>query len=191
MSKARPWIFRVLVLAAAAFFLYSWFQPWWTAYVVELKVTAINIYAYGLESFIPAEYKTWIAGYDTAMPAWFTPFMWVYLAICMLILAFSLFAKSEKGISLGKLRISLPTLLIAGVGLSVIGVCIIGIMVIQANLVNFYNAPLNGTITVDMGDPYQSDVDTSLLKGYYLMIATGAVLLVLSVLRQFIVGKSK
>jgi hypothetical protein len=191
MSNSRTWIFRALVLAAAAFFVFSWFQPWWTAYVVELKVTAINIYAYGLESFIPAEYKTWIAGYDEAMPAWFTPFMWVYLVICMAVLAFSLFAKSEKGISLGKFRISLPTLLIAGVGLSVIGVCIIGIIVIQMNLVNFYNAPLNGTIIVDMGDPYSSEVDTSLLSGYYMMWATGAVLLVLSILRQFIVGKSK
>ena len=191
MSNARTWIFRGLVLAAAALFLFSWFQPWWTAYVVELKVTAINIYAYGLESFIPIEYQNWIVGYDSAMPAWFTPFMWAYLVICMLILGYSLFASSEKGISLGKFRMSMPTLLTAGVGLSVIGVCIIGIIVILMNLEQFYGAPLNGTITIDMGDPYQSDVDTALLPGYYLLGATGVLLLVLSVIRQFIVGKSK
>ena len=105
-------------------------------------------------------------------------------------LLFSLFASSEKGISLGKFRISLPTLLIAGVGLSLIAICIIGIIVLQMNLESFYDVPLNGTTNISFEDPYASDVDTSLLMGYYLLCATGPVLLILAILRRFIAGKS-
>jgi hypothetical protein len=191
MGGVRAWIFRALILAAAGLFLYVWFMPWWNAYIVALDTTAINIYVFGLESFIPEEHIDWISGYNQAMPGWFTPVMWVYLGLVVAILLFSMFASSKKGISLGKFRISLPTTLIGGVGLSMIAVCIIGIIVILMNLKIFFDAPLNGTFIVDMGDAYHSSVDTKLMMGYYLFGGIGAGLLVLSMIRQFIVGKNK
>ena len=69
MGNVRSWVFRVMVLAGAAMILISWFQPWWTAYIVELKVTAIDIYAYGIASYIPVKYAARIAVYHKVLPA--------------------------------------------------------------------------------------------------------------------------
>jgi hypothetical protein len=107
MGSARTWIYRVLVLIGVGLLLFTWFQPWWTAYIEALDTTAINIYPYGLESFIPEEHLDWVAGYDTAMPGWFTPFMWVYLGLVVLALLYSLFASSKKMIGFGKLLLLL------------------------------------------------------------------------------------
>lgn len=190
MGGVRSWIFRLLVVIGAALFVYSFLQPWWTAYIVALETTAINIYAHGLESFIPSEFAAWIAGYDQIMPGWFTPFMWAYMILCMLALAFSLFVSDTKKLGIGKIKISLPTLIPAIVGLSFIIVAVVAVLVISAQLPNFYNAPLNGDFYMDMGDPYISVVETGLLTSYYMAYVAGGLLLVTAVLRRFIVGKN-
>jgi hypothetical protein len=191
MGNARTWIFRILVLLGAGLLAYTWFQPWWTAYIVALETTAINIYPWGLESFVPAQYAAWIAGYDKAMPGWFTPFMWVYFGLCMAALLFSLFASSNKSIGIGKFKVSLPTAIVGGVGLSFIIVVISAVLVISAKIKGFYNAPLIGSIWLTMEEGKESAVDTSLLTAYYLACATGPILLILAITRRFIVGKKK
>jgi len=187
MGGIRTWIFRVLVLAGAGLFLYSWFQPWWTAYIDELETTAINIHPWGVESFVPQEFAVWITGYE--MPAFFAPLMWVYLGLCIAALLFSLFASSAKRVGVGKLGVSLPQALIGGVGLSYIGIVIIAVIVMLSRLEGFYNAPLIGTFIIDMGDPYMSAVNTNLLLGYWLACGVGPLLIILGLLRNKIIGR--
>ncbi|MFA5628640.1 MAG: hypothetical protein WC958_00020 [Dehalococcoidales bacterium] len=187
MGGTKAWIFRALLAVATGLFLFSWFNPWWEAYIVRLEVNAVEIYAHGLVSFIPDEYLWWISGYDDIMPAFFTPLMWVWMGLCVLALLASMFLSNKKGLSLGKFRMSWPTILIAVVGISMIVVCIIGIIVILANLESFFGAPLNGRIMIDFGDPYASEVDTKLLPSYYILAGTGVFLIVLSFLRRFFV----
>jgi len=191
MGDIRTWIFRALVLIGAALFIYSWFQPWWTAYIVALDTTAINIYAYGIESFVPSEFAAWIAGYDQIMPAWFDNFMWIYLAACVVVLLLGMFASSDQKerIGIGKIGVSLPSALVGAVGISFLIVAITAVIVISMNLTGFYNSPLVGTFKLDMGDPYISDVNTKLTTGYYLAIAGGLLLLIVAILRKFIIGK--
>ncbi len=48
MSSVRTWIFGVLTLAGAGVFLYSWFQPWWTAYIEALSENGVTIFPYAM-----------------------------------------------------------------------------------------------------------------------------------------------
>jgi hypothetical protein len=191
MGGIRTWIFRGLVLIGAVLFIYAWFQPWWTAYIVALSTTAVNIYAYGIESFVPSDFSAWIAGYDQIMPSWFDNFMWIYLAVCVVVILFGMFASSDEKerIGIGKIGVSLPSALVGGVGISFIIVAITAVIVISMNLKGFYNAPLNGVFRLDMGDPYISNVETKLTIGYYLGCAGGLLLIITAALRRFIVGK--
>ena len=187
ISSSRIWIFRVLILAGAGMFLVSWFMPWWQAWIVYLKETAIYIRPWGAESFLPPEYAASIAGYE--MPPFFAPFMWAYLAVCMTALLYGMFVSNSERIGVGKLSLS-PTGLIGVVGLTYILCVIVALIVMQIRMAEFYNAPVIGTIYIGLDEGHKSNVDTMLLPGYYLACATGPVLVVLSLLRGFIVGKS-
>jgi hypothetical protein len=187
MKDSRIWVFRVLTLAGAGMFLYSWFEPWWQAWIVYLKTPALWIRPWGVDMYLPPEYAASISGYE--MPAIFAPFMWTYLVVCMAILLYSMFASSAKKITLGKLSMSLPTALVLGVGLSYIFTVVVALIVMQMRMAGFYNAPLIGSIYIGLDEGHKSYVDTSLLTGFYVACATGPVLVVLAVLRQFIVDK--
>ena len=168
--------------------LYAWFQPWWRAYVVELEVYAVAIFPYGMEINMGG-YEYWLAGAEDIMPGWFTPFMWVYLGLCMIALLFSLFASGEKRVGLGKLRLSLPQALIGGVGLTYIVVVVAAVLVIVMNLSSFYNTPLQGSILITMSDFENSLVDTGLEFGYWLACGVGPLIIVLALFRNKIRGK--
>ena len=190
MSNTRVWIFRVLVLVGAGLMLYTWFQPWWTAYIVELDVTAVTVFPYGMELDMGG-YEYWVAGAEDAMPGWFTPFMWVYLALCMVALLYSLVASSAKGISIGKIRLSLPQVLVGGVGLSFVVVVVSAVIVIAIQSGNFYDAPLQGTIFVTKSRDEASYVETGLKFAYWLACGTGLFIAILGLLRNKIIGKIK
>jgi hypothetical protein len=99
-----------------------------------------------------------------------------------------LFASSKKGLNIGKLRMSLPTALVAAVGLSYIAIVVAAVIVIAINAGNYFNAPLQGTVFVYLTYEEFSDVRVSLLSGYWLACAVGPLLLILAGLRRFIVG---
>jgi len=189
LNNVRSWVFRVLVLIGAALMLYTWFTPWWTAYVVELDVTAVKIFPYGMEVNMGG-YEHWLGGADEVMPGWFTPFMWVYLGLCMIALLISLFINSEKRIVLGKFKLSLPQTIVSVVGLSYVIVVISAVGVIAMNAPNFYNAPLQGSVKVTMSSHETSFVNTALQFAYWLAGATGLMLTILGLLRSKIVGKA-
>jgi len=183
-------MFRVLVLAGAGLMLYTWFQPWWTSFIVELDITAVKVFPYGMEINMGG-YEYWLAGIESVMPGWFTPFMWVYLGLCTIALLFSLFASSEKRIGLGKLGLSLPQALISGVGFSYIIVVISAIVVIAMNAPNFYDAPLQGTIFVTMSRDEASYVTTAIRFGCWFACGVGLLLVILGLFRNKIIGKTK
>ena len=135
------------------------------------------------------DYPHWLAGAENAMPTWFFTFVLVYLGVVMAALLFSLFAPSSKGISLGKLRISLPTALVSGVGLSYIGIVAAAALTISIKSADFYGASLMGSVFVSLGEQYESWVGFGLEMGYWLACGAAVYLLVLGLVRQFIVGK--
>ncbi|MFA5761367.1 MAG: hypothetical protein WC877_06385, partial [Dehalococcoidales bacterium] len=162
--------------------------PWWTAYVVALDVNAVEIFPHGIASYVPGEYESWIAGYDDVMPGWFTPFMWVYFGAILLALLISIIISDQKRVSLGKISMSLPTALVAAVGISYIIVVIAAVTVISLNIQEFFDTPLQGSIFLQLQEGKESIVRTALSTHYWVAVAAGPVLLILSILRRFIVG---
>ncbi len=191
MSSSRIWILRVLTLAGAGLMLFSWFQPWWTAYVVELKENGVTIFPYAMEvSSTLRDYPQWLLGSE--MPGWFFPLMWVYLALCMAALLFSLFASDESKVGLGKFGLALPQALVGAVGLSYIVFVMVFVIVVAVRSTGFYGASLQGSVFVRMAEhegAAQSYVDTGLQFGYWLACAVGPLLVVLVLLRDKITGK--
>jgi hypothetical protein len=109
------WIFRALLVAGAAFMVYTWFQPWWSADVAVIKgPNDMVLHPWGVEAVAQVRSNTDTAQFD--MPGFFAPLMWVYLGACMLALAASLFI--NRRIKLGPINLPIAMILIALVGLS-------------------------------------------------------------------------
>ena len=114
-GEVLAWLFRILVIAAAAFMAYTWFQPWWIADVVVIKGTNdIILHPWGAEVVRQVRVQADPALYS--MPAFFTPFTWAYFGASMLALAASLFVNWK--IPLGPIKVPVATVLILLVGLS-------------------------------------------------------------------------
>lgn len=168
--------------------VYSWFTPWWSATIAVLP---------GEDHIVMRPWGVEVAGQVRAnadpslwsMPGIFEPFMWTYLAVCMLLLAASLFV--QRQISLGRFSVSLAALLIAFVGLSyliAVGTAY-GVGEIRADAAgsNFIG---KSTVRHAMtGNKVKMVSD--LKDGYWLALAAGPVLIVLALLRGLFVRKSK
>lgn len=193
MSSARNWIFRILTLAGAGAMLYSWFQPWWTVYVVELRENGVTIFPHGMQfSSTLQDYPQWLVGSE--MPAWFWPMMWVYLGLCMAALLIGMFASDKIRLGVGKLGLSLPQVLIGGVGVSFIVFVVVFVVVLSMRLPAFYDAPLQGSIFIRMEEhegQAQSYIDTGFQTAFWIACIAGPYLAVLGLLRNKIIGKPK
>jgi hypothetical protein len=181
------WIFRVLLVAAAAFMVYSWFQPWWVTDVAVIKGdNDLVLHPWGIEAVAQVRANADESLY--AMPGFFAPFMWAYLVVCMLALAASLFV--QKTISLGRIKLPVAAVLILLVGLSymvAVGLAYgIGEMRASAAGTNFigkstYLEPESGS---------KLKMVSELRDGYWLALYAGVALFVLGLLRLFF-GKPK
>ncbi|MDR0808846.1 MAG: hypothetical protein LBE86_06945 [Gemmobacter sp.] len=185
---AGVWIFRVLLIAGAAFMVYSWFAPWWSA---KLSVIPgdnhLVLRPWGIDAAGPVRANADASLYS--MPWFFAPFMWTYLVVCMLALAASLFI--NRALSLGRFKLPLATVLILLVGLTyllAVGLAY-GIGDLKASWVgtNFIG---KSTFT-DPQSKAKVRMVSDLLPGYWLALYAGAALSVLGVLRRLFVGKLK
>lgn len=191
ISSFRTWIFGGLTLAGAGLFLYSWFQPWWTAYIVALDEIGVTIFPYALRiGGSLRDYPQWLVGAE--MPAWFFPLMWVYMGICMGALVFSLFVTNEDRVKIGPFKMSLPQALIGFAGLAYIVFVVVFPIVVAIRAPQFYGAPLQGSVFIHMegheGNA-ESYVDTALQLGYWLACVTGPFLVGLALFRNKITGE--
>lgn len=189
VNNARVWLFRLLVVVAAGMMLVSWFQPWWTIDIEALGKEMVYIRPWGLEmDERMGSFSILVKGAD--MPAWLSPFMWTYLALCMLALLVGAWVRG-KYIGLGKFKLKLAQFLIGGVGFSYIIAGIVAASYASMKLKASMNIPLQGHVFIDLGDPFITYVDTRLLPGYYLIYVAGLLCLVLALLYNPIIGEPK
>lgn len=185
---AMAWIFRVLLVAAAAFMVYSWFQPWWSADVAVVKGEFdMVLRPWGIEAVAQVR-----ANADTAqfeMPAFFAPFMWVYLSLCMLALAASLFL--NRRISIGPINVPVAVLLIGLVGLSymsVLGIAYgLGTLRSEWAGANF----IGKSTIVHAGTGNKVKMVSDIMIGYWLALGAGGVLTLLALVRGLFIRKPK
>jgi len=182
------WIFRVLVVAGAAFMVYSWFQPWWSADVAVVKGEFdMVLRPWGIEAVAQVR-----ANADTAqfeMPGFFAPFMWFYLGVCMLALAASLFL--TRRISIGPINLPVAVLLIAFVGLSYMSV--LGIAYGLGTLRSEWaGANFIGKSTIlHSGTGNKVKMVSDIMIGYWLALGAGGVLTFLALVRGLFIRKPK
>ncbi len=184
MSNKRIWLFRGLVVVAIALILASWFSPWWRADITMLNNwVQIRPYALEMDSFI--------RGFLPAakLPDWMPPFVWTYFAAVMVALVVSAFVK-DKILGVGRVRFSLPTWLISGVGVTFIGCAVIAMVYAAMEMSKFYEMQLLGEqmLQIDPESHSFSAVYPQLLPGYYLAYIAGVYCIALGLLINRIKG---
>jgi hypothetical protein len=189
MSSSRAWFFRGLVILGTAMILVSWFLPWWAADIIRAQMDdAVIIYPYGLYNNM-GDYFVQIQNF-TGMPVWFTPFMWAYLGVVVVLLLFSLFLK-EKKVNIGKLKSSRQQLIIGGAGLSYLVAAAAAVIVIWIRAGDFYGLRLQGFTLMSFEESMITGVQSGLHIGFWLACCTGVLLVVVALLRNKIIGKPK
>jgi hypothetical protein len=192
-GSAGGWIFRVLLVAGAAFMVYSWFTPWGGGTIASLPgEDHLLLRPWGVEVVVQvrnnADASLW------SMPWFFEPFMWTYLAICLLALAASLFVNRQISLGLIKLpRVKLPlaTVLILLVGLSYL------VAVALAFAIGDVRAEMAGSNFIGKSKLKHAmtgnkvKMVSDLKDGYWLALSAGPVLIVLALLRGLFVRKPK
>ena len=187
-ASAGVWIFRVLVVAAAAYMVYTWFAPWWGAKVAVLPgEDHLVLHPWGVEAVAQIRANADESLYS--MPWFFAPFMWTYLTVCMLALAASLFV--DRTVSIGRIKLPLATVLIGLVGVSYFA------CVSLAYAVGELRAGWAGSNCIGKSMIHNSTIDakikmTSALKiGYWLALYSGPALIFLALIRGLFVRKPK
>jgi hypothetical protein len=184
------WIFRVLLVAGAAFMLYSWFQPWWSADVAVIKgENDMVLRPWGVEAVARVRNNMDESAFQMPFPQVFAGFMWVYLVVCMLLLAASLFV--TKRIKLGPINVSVAMLLILFVGLSyaiAVGLAL-GIGVVKAQWAGANFIGKSNVLEPQTGARLKMTSD--LLIGYWLALGAGGVLTLIGLVRPLFVRKPK
>jgi hypothetical protein len=183
---AGAWIFRILVVAATALMVYSWFMPWWIADIAVIQGTDdLVLHPWGIEAVGPVRMASDPSLYE--MPGFFKPFVWTYFAVAMLAILASLFVDTK--LKLGPIRLPLAATLIILVGLSylvTVGLAYyIGDMRASTMDMNF----IGRSEYTDPTSHRKVRMDSDLQEGYWLALYAGVSLVVLGLVRFLFVRK--
>lgn len=168
--------------------VYSWFAPWWSATVAVIPgENHLVLRPWGVEVVPQVEANADASLYS--MPWIFAPFMWTYLAVCMLALAASLFV--DRTFTLGRIKLPLAAVLIAFVGFSymaAVGIAY-GVGELKASWAGSNFIGKSSIKNAMTGTKIKMVSD--LLIGYWLALGAGGVLFVLGLLRGLFVRKPR
>lgn len=187
-SSVGVWIFRILLIAGAAFMVYSWITPWWSAKIAVIPGdNHMVMHPWGVDAVAQVRANTDTSQFD--MPAFFAPLMWAYLVASMALLALALFV--NRRISIGPINIPLAVGLIALVGLSymiAVGAAY-GIGTLRAS---WAGANFVGKSTlIEPQSEAKIKMVSQLQIGFWLSLAAGGVLTFLALIRGFLVREPK
>lgn len=184
------WIFRFLVVVGAAFMIYSWFQPWWSADVAVIKgENDMVLHPWGVEAVARVRNNMDESAFQMPFPQVFAGFMWVYLSVCMLLLAASLFV--TRRIKLGPINVSISMLLVLFVGLSyaiAVGLALgIGVLKAGAAGANF----IGKSAVLEPQTGARLKMVSDLVLGYWLALGAGGFLTLVGLIRPLFVRRPK
>ena len=176
------WIFRVLLVAGAAFMAYSWFQPWWTGdFVVIPGAPDMVLHPWGADAVSQVSSNVDEGLFQLPFPQVFAGFMWVYFVVCMLGLAASLFWKGR--LRLGPINVSWAMIIILLIGVSfaaAAGIAYeIGTLKAAASGAKF----IGNSSVLEPATGVRVKMTSQLEIGFWLTIASGGVLIFLGLVR--------
>jgi hypothetical protein len=184
------WIFGGVTLVALGLILYTWFQPFWVAFIEELGENGVVIYPHAMNiTGTLRDYPQWIVGAE--MPVWFWPAMWVYLLICVFSLLASFLFKNEW-FRFGKKKVYMDQFLVGLIGFGYIVFVIVFPLVISIMAPRFGGVKLQGSVFISMDEHTESWVNTALQPSYWIACFIGPVLMLMAIFRNKImsIGKS-
>lgn len=177
---AGTWILRLLLVAAAALMVYSWFQPWWIGDIATIRGTDdLVLHPWGIDAVGPVRMASDPALYE--MPGFFKPFVWTYFGVAMLALLASLVVNMK--IRLGPVRLPLATTLILLVGLSYL--ITVGLAYFIGDL-RASGLDMNFVGRSEYTDPTSHRkvrMDSALQDGYWYALYAGVALFSLGIIR--------
>ena len=184
------WIFRILLVAGAAFMLYSWFQPWWSGnFVVIPGDNDMVLHPWGVEAVAQVRTNVDESLFSMPFPQVFAGFMWVYLAVCMLGLVATFFV--TKRFRVGPIPVSVPVLIILLVGISyaaAAGIAYeIGTLKAAASGAKF----IGNSSVLEPATGAKVRMTSQLEIGFWLAVAAGGFLTLLGLVRPLFVRKPR
>ena len=187
-NNIGAWIFGGLTLVALGLILYTWYQPWWTAYIEELGENGVMIYPHAMNILgTLRDYPQWIVGAE--MPVWFFPAMWVYLMVCVFALLASLLF-TDEWFQVGKKKVSVAQFLVGLIGVTHILFVVVFPIVIAIRAPEFGGVKLQGSVFISMDEHTESWVNSALQPSYWIACFIGPMLLLMAIFRNKILGKS-
>jgi hypothetical protein len=181
MNIPGIWLYRVLVIIAAALMIISFINPWWTANIdMVAEVTdPVRIYGWGLQHDL-IELRSYVEMDET--PSIQTAMAWVYLGISVVLVLIGMRLSGKKG-----------QWLLGSVGLIYIIYVAIAIFIVVANRLSELGIPLQGAsfFIGSVSDSYGANVHSSLRFWYYLAYIAGGMCVVLAFFRKYIAGKTR
>ena len=184
------WIFRVLLVAGAAFMLYSWFQPWWSGnFAVIPGEPDMVLHPWGVDAVSQVRTNVDESLFQMPFPEVFAGFMWVYLAVCILGLAASLFW--TRRLKLGPINVPWAMIIILLVGLSyaiAVGTAYeIGTLKAAASGAKF----IGNSNVLEPATGAKVKMTSQLEIGFWLSLAAGGVLAFLGLISFLFIRKPK
>jgi hypothetical protein len=174
------WIFRVLLLAATAVMVYSWFQPWWVADIAVIQGTDdLVLHPWGIEAVGQVRMGADPALYE--MPGFFAPLVWVYFGVAMLAIVVSLFANTK--IKLGPIRLPLAAVVIILVGLSYLVAVGLAYFIGDMRASGMDMKFIGRSDYTDPTSHRKVRMESDLRDGYWLALYSGIALVVLGLTR--------
>lgn len=188
MSNVRSWLFRGLVVIGAGTMVTSWLLPWWGCWIVALgEYDKVRIYPYGLWNGLGG----WggFMGSAGEMPWFFSPAMWLYLGLCLAALLFAIW-KMNKSVRLIGRNFNMSRLLVGIVGLSYIVIIVIFYFYSKMRVENL-NVAFIGMSWIEPDVMIHTYAYTGFRVGLWVACSVGPYLIILSLLRNIIVGKPR
>ncbi len=177
MAFLRAWLFRVLVLAAAAIMLLSAVMVWWTSSTEILAhahsgidAFTVSLYQHGIPDNFAREYFR-----ADITPSYQVTLAWVYMGVSIALILLSMFLKGRKG-----------RWLLGITGTVYIIYAVVALFLI-IDRTGFYSVPLQGEVFTEG----ESITQTGFHPGYYLAYASGLLCLILALLRDKILVKNE
>ena len=183
---AGAWIFRILLVAAAAFMAYTWFQPWWIADIAVIQGDQdMVLHPWGIEAVGQVRMGADPALYE--MPAFFGPFVWTYFGVAMLALLASLFL--TKSVKVGPVRLPLAAVLIILVGLSYLLAVFLAYFIGDVRATGMDMKFIGRSQYTDPMSNRRVRMESDLQPGYWYSMYAGIALVVLGLVRFLFVRR--
>ena len=187
------WIFRVLLIAGAAFMDYSWLQPWWSGdFAVIPGGPDMVLHPWGVDAVSQVASNVDESAFELPYPQIASIILWAYLVVCMLGLLASLFWQGR--LRLGRFSVSWALIIILLVGITYAVAPVIayeiGTLKAAASGAKF----VGSSNVLEPATGVRVKMVSQLEMGFWLAIYAGAAVFVLGVIRILFVhpwGKKK